>query len=174
MATAGLVGFPNAGKSSVYFAPNIVIMNRWHFSSLLRAISRSKTKVASYPFTTLQAHVGVVQYDDFNQVAGINFGVLSINYTAGQGNTFVSFYPIIQLPIFLVSSKERTKTKDWDSAFCGTCADANAYFTFSITPWMTSGCSLMFCNRRSPCTMRTFRISWPLLSSTKQIWSKIR
>lgn len=74
VADIGLIGFPNAGKST-----------------LLTAISHAHPRIAAYPFTTIQPVIGTVQYDTFTRLKLVDIpGLISGAHTgAGLGHTFL-------------------------------------------------------------------------------------
>lgn len=94
IADAALVGFPNAGKSS-----------------LLRAVSRATPEVASYPFTTLHPHVGIVSRGLGPEAAEHEFSLADVpgiidgaHANRGLGHTFLRHVERTQLLCYVIDA----------------------------------------------------------------------
>ena len=99
IADVGLVGYPNAGKST-----------------LLTAISKARPKIAPYPFTTLTPQIGIIEYPDWKRltVCDVPGLIEGAHKNVGLGHAFLRHIKRCKIIVLLLDMAGTDNRKPWD------------------------------------------------------------
>lgn len=99
IAEIGLVGYPNAGKST-----------------LLAAISKARPKIAPYPFTTLHPQIGILEYPDFHRltVCDVPGLIEGAHKNVGLGHSFLRHIQRCKILVLLLDMAGTDGREPWD------------------------------------------------------------
>jgi GTP-binding protein len=99
IAEVGLVGYPNAGKST-----------------LLKAISHARPKIAPYPFTTLHPQVGIVEYKDYKRltVCDVPGLIEGAHNNVGLGHAFLRHIERCKVLVLVLDMAGTDARLPWD------------------------------------------------------------
>ncbi|MEX0287904.1 MAG: GTPase ObgE [Flavobacteriaceae bacterium] len=99
LADVGLVGFPNAGKST-----------------LLSVLTSAKPKIADYEFTTLKPNLGIVKYRDFKSfvIADIPGIIEGAAEGKGLGHYFLRHIERNAILLFLIPADSKDISKEYE------------------------------------------------------------
>jgi len=99
IADVGLVGYPNAGKST-----------------LLTAVSHARPKIAPYPFTTLHPQIGIIEYPDYQRIVVCDVPGLieGAHHNVGLGHAFLRHIERCKILVLLLDMAGTDNRAPWD------------------------------------------------------------
>ncbi len=98
IADIGLVGFPNAGKST-----------------LMSKLTKNKVKIAAYPFTTLNPNIGLLEFEDYTRafIADIPGIIKDAHLNKGLGLSFLKHIERTSMLLYIIDSTSEDPINDF-------------------------------------------------------------